>query len=93
MQIKVGISYFAVDYSRKEQMWAPGRFSDKCIFHPHHPLPHMIAIKNFQGCNFEIINDLSIYEEHKFKDVTDDVYKELKEKFPDFDWHEYEKFD
>jgi hypothetical protein len=86
----MGIYYFAVDYSKKEQMWAPGKFSDKCIYHPHHPLPQMIAMKNCDGSNFEIVNDMSTFEEHEFKDVTDEVFTELKETFPDFDWKSYE---
>ena len=89
----MGIYYFAVDYSTKEQMWAPGSFSNKCIFHPHHPLPAIIAMKNCQGGSFEIINDMSSYEEHGFKNVTIEVYEEFKEKFPDFDWVDYENFD
>ena len=89
----MGIYYFAVDYHEKEQMWAPGSFSDKCIYHPHHPLPAMIVMKNGQGYDFQIVNDFSTYEEHSFKDVTDQVYQELKDKFPDFDWTTYEKFD
>lgn len=87
----MGIYYFAVDYGSRQQMWSPAHFSDKCIYHPKHPLPHMIAMKNCQGYNFEIVNDVSTFEEHSFKDVTDDVYKELKKNFPDFDWIEYEK--
>lgn len=87
----MGIYYFAVDYDKRQQMWAPGPFSNKCIYHPHHPLPAMIAMKNCQGYDFEIVNDVSTYEEHGFEDVTNDVYKELKEKFPDFDWEAYEK--
>lgn len=87
----MGIYYFAVDYSNEEQMWAPGKWSDKCIYHPNHPLPHMIAMKNCQGCHFEIVNDVSTYEEHEFKDVTDAVYQKLKQSFPDFDWQNYEK--
>ncbi len=51
----------------------------------------MIALKNCHGCNFEIVNDVGTYEEHEFKDVTDDIYQELKEKFPDFDWDLYER--
>lgn len=87
----MGIYYFAVDYSRKEQMWAPKSFSDKYIYWSTHPLPQMIAMKNCQGCNFEIVNDVSTYEEHGFKDVTNEVYQELKEKFPEFDWNAYEE--
>jgi hypothetical protein len=86
----MGIYYFAVDYSAKEQMWAPGKFSDKCIYHPNHPLPQMIVMKNCQGCNFKIVNDVSTYEEHEFKDVTKEVYKELKKKFPDYNWDKEE---
>lgn len=84
--IKMGIYYFAVDYANKQQMWAPSTFADKCIYHPNHPLPHMIAMKNCQGCHFEIVNDVSTYDEHGFKDVTLEVYKELKQEFPDYDW-------
>lgn len=87
----MGIYYFAVDYSSKEQMWAPRNFSDKRIYGMGHPLPHMIAMKNCQGCNFEIVNDMSTTSEHEFKDVTDKVYQELKDNFPDFDWEEYER--
>jgi len=54
---------------------------------PSHPLPLMIAMRNCQGSDFVIINDVSSYEEHGFKDVTDEVYSELKEKFPNFNWH------
>jgi hypothetical protein len=88
----MGTYYFAVDYENEEQMWAPKSFSDKCIYHPEHPLPQMIAMKNCQGCNFEIVNDVSTYNEHSFLDVTDKVYQELKEKFPEYDWKKYEKF-
>jgi hypothetical protein len=56
--VKMGIYYFAVDYSLKKQMWAPKKFSDKCIYHPNHPLPQMIAMKNCQGYNFKIVNDV-----------------------------------
>lgn len=88
----MGIYYFAVDYSAKEQMWSPDSFSDKCIYHPNHPLPAMIAMKNCHGSNFEVVNDVSTYEEHEFKDVTETVYQELKDKFPEFDWKKYEEF-
>ena len=77
----MGIYYFAVDYSREEQMWAPKSFSDKCIYHPGHPLPYMIAMKNCQGDNFVIVNDSSTYDEHEFKDITDQVFEEWKGKF------------
>jgi hypothetical protein len=89
--INMGIYYFAVDYGKKEQMWSPKSFSDKCIYCPTHPLPHMIALKNCKGSNFQIVNDFSTTFEHEFKDVSNDVYLELKEEFPDFDWITYEK--
>lgn len=87
----MGIYYFAVDYHRKEQMWAPKEWSDKCIYFPTHPLPAMIAMKNCLGCHFEIVNDISTYEEHEFKDVTDQVYEEWKANFPAFNWKLYEE--
>ncbi len=89
----MGIYYFAVDYESKEQIWAPGKWSDKCIYWPNHPLPSMIAMKNCRGSNFEIVNDLSTFEEHSFKDITEETYKEWKEEFPDFDWKPYEEYE
>lgn len=86
----MGIYYFAVDYEAQEQMWAPKFFSNKCIYHPRHPLPHMIVLKNCQGSQFEIVNDVSTYDEHSFKNVSEEVYQELKNKFPEFDWESYE---
>lgn len=88
----MGIYYFAVDYAHKLQMWAPKDWSDKCIYHPTHPLPQMIAMKNCYGGNFEIVNDVSTTTEHEFKDVTEEVYQELKQRFPEFDWKSYEEF-
>lgn len=89
----MGIYYFAVDYSREEQMWSPSSFSNKIIYSPGHPLPHMIVLKNCQGYNFQIVNDYSSQEEFEFKDVTEDVYTELKEKFPNFNWDLNEHID
>lgn len=86
----MGIYYFAVDYLEKKQMWAPKNWSHKLIYHPSHPLPHMIALKNCQGSHFEIVNDVSTYAEHEFEDVTNEVYQELKDTFPTYDWKTYE---
>ncbi len=87
----MGVYYFAVDYNKKEQMWAPLNFSDKCIYYPGHPLPAMVAMKNGRGFAFKFVNDMSTEEEHEFKDVTKEVYEEWKKEFPEFDWDEYEK--
>lgn len=87
----MGIYYFAVDYNAQEQMWAPKGWSDKCIDYPTHPLPAMIAMKNMQGYDFTIVNDVSTESEHSFKDVTEEVYQEWKEKYPHYDWKVYEK--
>ena len=56
----MGIYYFAVDYASKLQMWAPNGYADKKpgIYAPGHPLPCMVMMKNIQGYNFEIINDV-----------------------------------
>lgn len=86
----MGIYYFAVDYDRKLQMWSPKDWSDKCICHPNHPLPNMIVMKNCHGFSFEVVNDVSTFEEHEFEDVTEKIYQELKDKFPNFDWKSYE---
>lgn len=84
----MGIYYFAVDYSQKKQMRAPRSYSDKSpgIFYPGHPLPCMVVMKNMQGWDFTIVNDVSTHEEHEFEDITEQVFKELKEYFPEYDW-------
>lgn len=91
----MGIYYFAVDYDNKEQIWAPKGFGDKSpsVFHPHNPLPGMVFMKNTQGADFVIINDVSSEHEHGFKDVTNEVYEEYKKKFPNMNWDEYENGD
>jgi hypothetical protein len=78
----MGIYYFAVDYAAEEQMWAPGNFSNKCPYCPGNPLPYMIVFKNCTGSNFEVVRDVSTYEEHEFKNVTEEVYEEWKTQFP-----------
>lgn len=84
----MGIYYFAVDYTEKLQMWAPRCWADKSpgVFYPGHPLPCMMVMKNIQGYHFEIIDDMRSYEEHEFKDVTEEVFEELKKIFPEHDW-------
>jgi hypothetical protein len=88
----MGIYWFAVDYYAKEQMWAPKSYADKTpsVYYPGHPLPCMLFMKNTQGCNFEVVNDVSTYTEHEFKDVTEEVFKELCEKFPNYKFREDE---
>lgn len=89
----MGIYYFAVDHNNKQQMWAPGRWSDKCIHYPGHPLPAMVAMENRRGSSFEFTNDMAEDSSFSYKDVTEEVYKEWKECFKDFDWTEYEKYE
>jgi hypothetical protein len=80
----MAIYYFAVDYEAKEKMRAPGKYSDKCIWFPGHPLPNMVAFKNYRGSHFQFINDVYAEEEYEFKDITDQVYEEWKSEFPEF---------
>ena len=84
----MGICYFAVDYHKKLQMRAPKAYANKSpgIFYPGNPFPCMIIMKNIQGYNFEIIDDVSSYDEHAFKDVTEEVFQDLKENFPEYNW-------
>lgn len=82
----MGIYWFAVDYDKKQQMWAPKGWSDKCIYVPGHPLPCMITMKNVHGYNFKIVHDMNTFEEHEYEDVTEKVFQELKDKFPNYDW-------
>jgi hypothetical protein len=86
----MGIYYFAVDYTERLQMEAPSGYAIKFpgVFYPGHPLPCMIVMKNIQGYNFEIINDVTSYEEHSFTDITQEAFKELKDHFPEYQWKE-----
>lgn len=91
----MGIYYFAVDYETKIQIWSPPGFSVKKpgIYSPNHPLPNMIIMKNIQGYKYEIINDMNSYDEHDFGNVTEQVYQELKDEFPGYDWENSEWYD
>lgn len=84
----MGIYYFAVDYREKLQIWAPGKWADKNpgVFYPGHPLPNMVFMKNIQGYNFKVINDFDSTYEHAFEDVTEEVFKELRDMFPEYKW-------
>lgn len=82
----MGIYYFCVDYENELQMWSPKGFSDKCPWHPNHPLPHMMFLKNKQGFYFEVVSDVDSYAEHGFKNITEEVYEELKKEFTNYDW-------
>lgn len=84
----MGIYYFAVDYSNRQQIWPPDKFDVKSpgIYHPHNPFPNMVSMMNQRGSHFDIINDVSSIEEHEFEDVTNQVYKELKKEWPGYDW-------
>lgn len=84
----MGTYYFSVDYVNKLQMWSPSNYKDKQpgVYYPGHPLPCMIIMKNIQGFHFEIVNDISTYEEHEYKDITECVFKELQDEFPDYQW-------
>jgi hypothetical protein len=76
----MGIYYSAVDWQNKKQFQSPEGFSIKSpgIFHPNNPFPAMVMMKNYQGYNFELVNDMSHEYEIScsFEDITQDVYKE-----------------
>lgn len=83
----MGIYYFAVDRNEKLKIEPPDNFCIKSpgIFSPHNPFPHMVTMMNVYGHNFEITNDM-VFEEEGYKDITEEVYSQLKEKWPDYDW-------
>lgn len=84
----MGIYYFAVDYEEKLQMWPPAKYANKSpgVYYPTNPFSHMVMMKNIQGYDFKIINDVSSDSEYDFEDITERVFSELKNQFPDYFW-------
>lgn len=84
----MGIYWSAVDWIQEKQFQAPKDFSIKApgIFHPNNPFPNMVMMKNYQGYNFELVNDMSTEYETScsFEDITEEVYKEYKDYFVEF---------
>lgn len=82
----MGIYYMAIDWESKEVINPPDGFANKSpgIFHPHNPFSHMVAMKNVYGYNFIIENDGEperVYDP-ELKDISEETYQELLEKFP-----------
>lgn len=69
-------------------MWSPEGYPDRApaVYYPGNPLSNMVFMKNTRGCHFEIVCDASTYDEHQFKDVTDEAFEELKVLFPEHNW-------
>ena len=88
----MGIYYYAVDENRKEYFSAPRGHSIKNpeIYNPNNPFPNMLLMMNFNGCNFEIVDDTSndIPPSDDYKDITEDTYKKYMSIF-----NEKEKMD
>lgn len=82
----MGIYYYAIEENSKTIFSAPGYFNNKSpgIYAPGNPFPAIVIMKNSQGHFYEIINDMqTIYEECcSWKDITDQVYEELKKSQP-----------
>lgn len=82
----MGIYYAAVDEGKKQWIEPPDNFSNKSpgIFSPYNPFSHMVIMKNLQGYNFKIQNDMEwgcYYERGDLKNVTNEVYQELLDSF------------
>jgi len=82
----MGIYYCAVDWNEKKRIEPPRDFSIKApgIFHPTNPFPNMVMMKNYQGYDFELLDDCgAAYETAcEFEDITEQVYKEFLDTFP-----------
>ncbi len=80
----MGIYWCAIDFERKLIIHPPNGFSCKTpgLFHPNNPFPGMVIMKNYQSCNFEIINDGEPwFYDDSYKDITKEVYEEYLNKF------------
>ena len=82
----MGIYYYAVDSQDKSFFAPPGSFNNKTpgLYAKGNPFPSMVIMRNSRGYNYEIVNDMgSFYEEFcTWKDVTEEVYKELLNTLP-----------
>lgn len=81
----MGIYWLAVDERENLVIYPPNKFSIKtpCLFHYKNPFSVMIIMKNTQGYNFEITNDMKFEITDEYKDVTDEVFEEYLSIFPD----------
>lgn len=79
----MGIYYAAVDINRKLVIEAPDGFAIKYpgVCHPANPFSAMVVMKNCQGYNFEIVNDMGYDIPNGFINITREVYMEYKEVF------------
>ena len=94
----MGIYYCAIDLNSKLLIEPPNDFSIKYpgVCHPNSPFPGMVIMKNCQGFNFEIYNDMSAtYDDYigACEDITDQVYSDYLELFPWAKDEIYEKKD
>lgn len=81
----MGISYAAVDNSRKEYFKPPKGFNNKIpgLYHPNNPFPGMMVMMNSFGYHFDIENDAAwdCYYDKDYKDITEEVYAKYLEQF------------
>jgi hypothetical protein len=82
----MGLYWAAVDNHNKKYFEPPKGFSNKIpgLYHASNPFPAMLVMMNSRGHNFEIENDSSwdCYYSRNYRDITDEVYKELLNIFP-----------
>ncbi len=81
----MGIYWCAVDRNKKQRIEPPKNFSITVpgIYHPNNPFPNIVMMKNCQGYNFEMINDMR-YDEafcDEYELVTEKVYLEYLSTF------------
>ena len=90
----MGIYYGAVDHDSKEYFESPEGFSIKFpgICAPLNPFANMVIMKNATGHDFRIENDgdWDCYYSKGYKNITEKVYQEYLELFPQAKEH-YEK--
>ncbi len=85
---EMGIYWCAIDKYEKEKINPPKDFSIKTpgLFHPKSPFPGMVMMKNAYGFNFQLVNDSDWegpYYDDQYKDITEEVYAQYLEKFPE----------
>jgi hypothetical protein len=86
----MGIYYYAINHDTKQYFTAPGDYSIKSgCFSPGSPFPSMLAGVCYIESGWFIVDDIGWEIEDciddGYKDITNELWKTFKEKYPDFE--------
>jgi len=83
VRFKMGIYWYAYDRNSNEYFSSPTNYKGNGCISPDNPFPQMVVMKNMRGCYFDIVNDVSWDMPDGAIDITNKVYNEYLELFPE----------